>query len=313
MSLPLFYFPTTILCVDDNPLMLQTLESVIDSTYPDYPVKKFDNSMQALDFFKDYTSEISKMQFLRGFVEHEYYDLINHNPVDLEISKFSELSKDLKKNNEVSVIIVDYEMPGLNGLELCEQLKHVTAKKILLTAHADYKQALTAFNNKLIDRFVIKGQDNTVDDLVSHIKSLTFEYFDDVTAKLQTHLKVNGNLAIFDDIFVNFFNDLLDQQQIKEYYLIDKNGSFLLIDSAGEHYYLIIHTDFSLNYFVELYDDYQNVEKYIQLVEKRSLIPFFGLGVYPEKINADEWQKYFYEPQILKSKETTYYWHMIKS
>ncbi|MCC2645089.1 MAG: response regulator [Burkholderiales bacterium] len=312
MSLPLFYFPTTIICVDDNPLMLQTLDNIIVQNYPRHLIKKFANSISTLDFFKEYTSEIAKIQFLRGFVEHEYYDLMNHNPVDLELSKFSELSKNLKKNNEVSVIIVDYEMPGLNGLELCQHLKHIPAKKVLLTAHADYKLALDAFNDKLIDRFVIKGQDDTAGNLVTYIKSLTLEYFDNMTAKLQTHLTVNGNLAIFDDNFINFFSELINTRQIIEYYLIDKNGSFLLINNIGEHFCLVVHTDQSLDYFVELYDDELSAEKYVNLVQQRRLIPFFGLGVYPEKINVNEWEQHFYEPQVLRGTQTSYFWKIIK-
>ncbi|MCC2624782.1 MAG: Response regulator receiver [Burkholderiales bacterium] len=313
MSLPLFYFPTTIVCVDDNALMLKTLDTLIHSNIKQHQVKKFDNSGGALDFLKNNASGISNIQFLRSFVEHEYCDLTNHSPVDLEISKFSELAENSNKVNEISLLIVDYEMPGLNGIELCQQLKDISAKKILLTAHGDYQKALNAFNNKLVDRFVVKGQNDTQDNLVAYIKSLTHEYFDDITAKLQAHLKVSGNLAVFDEIFIKFFNDLVLREQIKEYYLIDKNGSFLLINSLGQHSYLLVHTDSSLDYFVEIYNEEPDAEKYVKQVEGRGLIPCFGPDIYPEKINMQEWGKYFCKPQILKGAHAAYYWNIVKA
>jgi CheY-like chemotaxis protein len=313
MSLPLFYFPTTIVCVDDNELMLGTLDTLISTNIKEHPVKKFDNPALALDFLKNNAPDVSNTQFLRGFEEHEYYDLTNHSPVDLEIGKFSELAQNPKKIDEISLLIVDYEMPGLNGTQLCEQLKNISAKKILLTAHGDYQKALTAFNNKLVDRFVVKGQDDTQDNLIVYIKSLTHEYFEDITAKLQAHLKVSGNLAIFDEVFIKFFNDLVEREQIKEYYLIDKNGSFLLINSAGQKSYLVIHTDDSLDYFIEVYSEETDAQQYVKQVKGRGLIPCFGPDTYPEKVDMQEWGKYFCKPQILKGTQTSYYWNIVKA
>ena len=59
--------------------------------------------------------------------------------------------------NDVSVIIVDYYMDEMNGIEVCETLSKHPAKKILLTGGADKENiAIDAFNKGIIHRFINK-------------------------------------------------------------------------------------------------------------------------------------------------------------
>ena len=56
---------------------------------------------------------------------------------------------------EVSVAIVDYDMPGENGMEICRRLRNHPVRTVMLTGKADEKLATSAFNQGLIDRFVL--------------------------------------------------------------------------------------------------------------------------------------------------------------
>jgi CheY-like chemotaxis protein len=40
------------------------------------------------------------------------------------------------------VLVVDYSMPQMNGVEVCEALRHLPCKKILFTGAADEKVAV---------------------------------------------------------------------------------------------------------------------------------------------------------------------------
>jgi FixJ family two-component response regulator len=58
----------------------------------------------------------------------------------------------------VDVLVTDYDMPGMTGLELLE-LARVTQPdmvRVLLTGHADLHLALHALNQGLAHRFVVK-------------------------------------------------------------------------------------------------------------------------------------------------------------
>jgi hypothetical protein len=61
--------------------------------------------------------------------------------------------------------------------------------------------------------------------------------------------------------------------------LIDKNGNFLLINKEGQKSHFIIHTDRTLCDFVELHHDDKESAFFINAVESRERIPFFGEGI----------------------------------
>lgn len=52
--------------------------------------------------------------------------------------------------------VVDFAMPGLNGLKVLEALMDWPGSRILLTGQADESIAIQAFNNGLIDQFIPK-------------------------------------------------------------------------------------------------------------------------------------------------------------
>ena len=47
-------------------------------------------------------------------------------------------------------------MPDINGIEFCQNLKDKKVFKIMLTAEADSNIAIKAFNDGLINKFILK-------------------------------------------------------------------------------------------------------------------------------------------------------------
>lgn len=75
----------------------------------------------------------------------------------------------------VDVVISDFDMPGMTGLELLELLRvaRPSIVRLLLTGHNDIHLCLHALNQGVAHRFVCKPWDNV--DLRSVVKeSLTF-------------------------------------------------------------------------------------------------------------------------------------------
>jgi putative two-component system response regulator len=62
------------------------------------------------------------------------------------------------KEHEISVVVSDYIMPEINGLELFSKLKSIAPdiKRILITGHGDLNTAISAINECDIFRFIPK-------------------------------------------------------------------------------------------------------------------------------------------------------------
>src|SRR6266487_1870239 len=80
------------------------------------------------------------------------------------------------RGDEVAVIVADYRMPGMNGLEFLERAMDLypAARRVLLTAYADTGAAIDAINVVDLDHYLLKPWDPpeeklypVVDDLLS--------------------------------------------------------------------------------------------------------------------------------------------------
>src|SRR6201982_280782 len=65
------------------------------------------------------------------------------------------------RGDQVAVILADYRMPGMNGIEFLEQAMDVYpyAKRVLLTAYADTNAAIDAINVVDLDYYLLKPWD----------------------------------------------------------------------------------------------------------------------------------------------------------
>lgn len=302
-SLPCFYYPTTTVWVDDDALFLQSVSQIMGPKN----LKPFQSPNDCLSYFDRYKQPHTKMSFLRGAIEDERYDLLNHAPVDLNVSTLHQIYNFTERTDEISVIIVDYKMPEMKGIELCKRLRSQSAKKILLTGEATHSEAIAAFNENIIDRFICKDSPTLSDDIKKYVAELSQQYFYDKTKSILSHLEVEHKLPLSDKEFINFFDKLRKTNSIKEYYLIDKNGSLMLVNDKNEVSFFAVHTDRSLDDFLELHHEISKTTTFIGAIEQRDKIPFFGIGKESWQFDIKEWEQYLLATNVLNGRETYYY------
>lgn len=307
-QLPLVYYPTTLFWVDDDDLFL---EIATDRFAKDYAIQTALSPSDALCRFSTHQNHIDQMQFLRTCIEHEEYDLNDHLPVDINVEAIHALQDNPKKHDDIAVMIVDYNMPGMNGLELCAQLAHLPIKKILLTGQADFQSAISAFNQGTINYFICKDDPNIDVLLAESVTRLSMDYFKNKTQHLANHIESDYQLPQSDPAFAEFFQSLCKEKKIREFYLADKNGGMLLVDENNESHYLVIHSDHSLDSFKELYEQDNDYIFFMRSIGNRHKIPFFGKDANAWEVPVEQWTHHFYDPQILKGRET-YYWKLIE-
>ena len=304
MKLPLFYYPTTLMCVDDDLLFLEATTQLFEKSYS---VKVINGPKECLDFFENYVSPIDKIQLRTASIEHEQYETVNHQPIDFDVPSLSKLHNYQERSQEISVLVIDYEMPKMNGIEVCKKLSNQKIKKILLTGRVDEREAIDAFNLDVIDRYLRKDSPTLSEDLTTYITNLSNEFFSDKTSDLLAHLEVDHPTPMSDPIFVKFFLDFCDTYKIKEYILIDKNGSFSLKNEKNEYIQLVVHTDRSLDLFTKFNEDVRESEEVLSKIRDRKIIPFFGIGKESWEFPVNEWPKFMREADVIRGRHN-YHW-----
>lgn len=306
--LPLFNYPTIITLVDDDPVILHALMELLKK---EYALVAFDQPQRAILHLENQYSLYSSVKFLRGCHEFESYNLAGHLPVDLNYDAFLKVRSMNTKPKEVSVMVVDYYMTQMTGMDVCRYLKSYPMKKILLTGAADERIATMAFNEGIIDCFIRKDYPNVTEKLRFQLNRLSQQYLLEKTQHLQAHLETDRLLPISDATFADFFTTFCDKHRIREYYAIDHNANFLLIDSYGKRFIFVIHTNRTLNEFVELHSDTEHHREWINAVSARQKIPFFGERKEGWEVQRSDWPRCFYTPSVFEGRET-YYWTVIE-
>ena len=308
-KLPAYYHQSTILTLDDDLLFSQVLARILR---PEFVVKTFNEPETFIEYVNHYQSPLSKNNVLRDCSEHNEYDTASHALVDLDVPALHSLQHNQERHDEVSVVIVDYHMPNLTGLEVCHKLNKLKAKKILLTGASDQQIAIDAFNNNLIDKFIRKDSPTIAEEIMTYVRTLAKEYYIEQTTPIVNHLEASKSSPLSDTLFATFFQQWCKEHHIKEYTLIDKNGGFCVIDQDDHESYFILHTDHSLNTFMNVIDDIEDATPYLKAIQSRELIPFFGVGIDSWTIEPSAWNEHYYPANLFTGREN-YYWSVVAS
>ncbi|MFT5083914.1 MAG: CheY-like chemotaxis protein [Lentisphaeria bacterium] len=229
----LFCHPTTTVFIDDNKDFLTslTLQSEPGS------FKTFDDPHEGLAYIEA-QSKLSE-NFAKGAIFSANIDV--PHKLSLPQHQVCERLNNLNRFSKPCVVVVDFSMPHLNGLELCSQLSHAHTKKILLTGVANEKQAINALNSDLIDFYIDKSEDDLATRLNTIISTLTSRYFMDTLPLTNREAQLQMPF-LFDPEFADFFEQKCEDFNVVEYYYVTNPNGFLLIDRNGVMSRLIIYT-----------------------------------------------------------------------
>jgi DNA-binding NarL/FixJ family response regulator len=117
----------------------------------------------------------------------------------------------LHQNNGVDLVISDFRMPGMNGVEFLQQvMKHwPETKRVILSAYTDSEILLSAVNEGRVHRFLTKPWKNElllteVNELLSETEALFI-----VRQEVEELVQRNQVLASTNDQLHTLLNDLL--------------------------------------------------------------------------------------------------------
>jgi len=220
-KLPLWSHPTTWVVVDDEERFLASFKAYLPKNQP---VVMFESPLDALKRLTQ--SQIEAFSIEESLGDDE--DVVVHFSLD-SICRFL-LRED--RFSQVSVVVSDYAMPDINGIELFEELRNPHIKRILLTGVADEKLAVAAFNDGLIDRFVLKGDPHAIEKVEAYSKLLERQRFIQLQGDVYKHVKACQ--ALFDnEEFVKFIDTIIVRRKFVEHYFTTDPQGILFADANG--------------------------------------------------------------------------------
>ncbi|MEI6790309.1 MAG: hypothetical protein WCK42_03910 [Myxococcaceae bacterium] len=219
-----FFFRTKTIFIDDSIDYLTCL--MLNPGFELMLTELFLNPKDALTHIN-----LEKDSFSKVGVSENLADTFNHH-ISTSIGAFKRLIYVSERFKKTSVVVVDYEMLGMNGLQVCAAIKDPSIQKILLTGVANEQVAIDAFNQGLIQGYIRKNDKNVINLLIQAIHDAQYRYFSSLSASMT--LKINSEGTIWNDpVLVDFFYQHMTSIGAVEFYLCERERSFLFMDAQG--------------------------------------------------------------------------------
>lgn len=215
---PVFH-PVSVVFLDDSPDFLYALRGLFPGAGTD---RYFTQASEALAYVRSHEGRQRA-----------------HNPAEGEAwSEFEkkggnalgrDVMTDTARFSDIAAIVVDYEMPEMNGIQFLTAAKDVACARILLTATANESHAVEAFNAGLIDFYVKKSDPEMPRKLSGAIADAKRKF-----CARRGHIGVHGVGAIYTNRRVaEALHDLAQRERLVEYYWRPEQNAVLTFDAEG--------------------------------------------------------------------------------
>jgi CheY-like chemotaxis protein len=228
-----YFHPTTVVIVDDNESFLRSLTLEMPGTIA---CRGFTDPEEALAFLNEPVDLAPLVD--RCFTLARGHD--NRTLIHLDLGLIEQEINYRQRFRRVSVVLVDYAMPSVDGLQFCARMLDPHARRALLTGVADEKLAVEAFNAGLIHRFIPKHKATAVEAVVAFIAELERDYFQQHLARLRTMLALDPPGFLVDPAIAVEVHRLMQEERVMEYYLVDDPPGFLMLRADGSVLRLVL-------------------------------------------------------------------------
>jgi CheY-like chemotaxis protein len=287
LSLSPCFHPTTISILDDNEPFLRSLDLELPGHWA---CRTFTDPLVALEFLSRPVSLPPLMDRCFSLERQGDATAVVHLDLDMLEQEISHVQR-FQRN---SVVVVDYAMPSMNGLVFCATLEDPNIRKAMLTGVADEKLAVEAFNAGLIHRFIPKQTMDPITVLREFVESLIREYFNQHIERLTDTLSLDPPGFLVDDHVARFVNELIENNGLVEYYLVDNPPGLLMLKSSGEIWRLAILDEQQMRVQAEQARSQGAPEHIVRALSGGRAVMFYG-GRSPLDYFGDEafpWQEH---------------------
>jgi CheY-like chemotaxis protein len=256
---PVFY-PASVVFLDDSTDFLHALRGIFSERHL---TRFFTKPCAALRFISSRRQAASA-----GGISGSDYK-------ELERKGGNALGRDLLTNDsrfeEVAAVVVDYEMPEMDGVEFLASIKDVPCTKILLTGKAGEAEAVDAFNAGLIDFYLKKSDADMARKLAAVLADAN-----------QRHCAERGQIGVHDvgstycdPRTVAVMNEIVDRERIAEYYWRSEQDVVLMFDCAGNPSIFVAWNESDWTFQCEVAADASGPSELRTAMAARRIMPLF--------------------------------------
>jgi len=273
--------PTSLVLVDDHAQFLRDMEMNVPR---DVLCKSFEDPREAKKWINDFGG-VEKNIVHRAISFHSQSG--EKVLLQCDIGLLEDGVMDADRFNLPTVLITDYMMPGMDGLELCASIDDPQVKKILLTGRAEEDTGIDAFNSGLIDGFVMKSRDDAADLVFALAAQLQRQYFTDLQ---NPFLSGSGLITgIFDDATViGRIQSIIEGGGYVEHYLTTYPFGYMAVTAEGRIGRIGIFSDADMMSQFRLAKEVNAPADVINKLESRSYAAMF-YQMEPADYQTDEY------------------------
>jgi len=309
-QLAVYQHPVLTVLLDDSKNFLDSITFQFD---PLLSCKNFTNPLETISFLRlAYQHAASQYNEPIRVGYDEQTDSLEQRLASINLDPIYRTVTNKQRFEIPAVLVVDYSMSQMSGMKFCEAIRELPCKKILLTGQADEGIAVEAFNRKLIDRFISKGDPKAIELLETGIVELQREFFLTKTNTLKDLLSRHTYTFLTDPAVSVLVSELSARYKFVEYYLFPNPDGILFFDVDGNATLMVLATQQNLITHFEVAQDQGAPLDLLAALQEFRLLPFFfdTGGMYLRDIGND-WLQYCLPPQICRGQQD-YYWALFE-
>ena len=295
LKVPLLKFPVSVMLIEDDPDFANTLSNLMKE--------------EAFFHFETSLPKPACLKNLNGIdcaLEDLFYGdepKVGVFTTEIHLYQLQKLKEKLKRF--YPVIISDYYLGFLNGLEIFAEIQDVSPQKLLITGAADEILAIQAFNKGQIQGFLKKQIPDFAEALKSEILRNIDRFFLNLSEKIAGSSLRGMHSLLEQEDFKIFFNNFIDQKKVQEFYALDGMGSYLLVSPEGREIFHISSQE-------ELQDLSESYEKEVQkkLSDYSHQIIRYKGDVFSRPLQGAE--KYLAKTQKIVLQGKPYFYSLVK-
>ncbi len=262
---PVCYHPTTLLSIDDDVGMLKLLALNLEN---EISLLCFNTPETALDYTKH---------------KHLYLPFttrcMNKSEESICLMKIRQEIFNIDRLKEIVVFVTDYDMPKISGLELMKTMEFPPEisqySNIILTGKAstDFKEKLTKMGKTV--GFIQKNDPDYINKLIQQFKERTekiFQWYSYPIARILSRDAREKTSFLFDGNFGSIFNAYINEKNICEFYLFDRQGSFIFLDRYANLSWLFVRNENGIQNSIELATQYGAPTQILKAIQSKKYI-----------------------------------------